>query len=346
MNLDRSEKGRRLAIRADASIDVGAGHVMRCLALAEAWNRSGGESDLFTVAPPPLVEAAAKRVAVRVRSCASAGEAWTAIVGWTRANADAWAVLDSYDLGREARDTIRAAGARLLVIDDCATDANVHCDLLLNQSIGADALGYRVEKATRCCFGPTYALIRAEFRQQRSIRRFDASASRLVVTFGGADAHNQAARVARLLAGAVPPLEATIVAGQAHPDGGPEIASRSGVQIKWRTPGDGMASVLAAADLAICAAGTTCWELACLGVPALTMVVADNQCRVAAAMGEAGINRSLGWFNAVSDGELATAIETMRRDDARGEMSRRGRALVDGLGANRVVEAMRAVVVA
>ena len=97
--------------------------------------------------------------------------------------------------------------------------------------------------------------------------------------------------------------------------------------------------------MAICAAGSTCWELAHLGVPALAVIVADNQIRVAAGLHEAGVLRSAGWFDRISDGELASAIDTLRRDAGRAEMSRRGRALVDGLGADRVVEAMRLVAV-
>jgi UDP-2,4-diacetamido-2,4,6-trideoxy-beta-L-altropyranose hydrolase len=103
-----------------------------------------------------------------------------------------------------------------------------------------------------------------------------------------------------------------------------------------------MAALLASADLAVCAGGSTCWELGHLGVPALTLVVADNQQRVAAALHDAGVVRNLGWFDRVSDESLASAIDDLRRDrGARQEMSRRGRTLVDGRGAGRVVETMR-----
>jgi spore coat polysaccharide biosynthesis predicted glycosyltransferase SpsG len=81
-----------------------------------------------------------------------------------------------------------------------------------------------------------------------------------------------------------------------------------------------------------------------LGVPALALVVADNQIGLAAGLHEAGTIRNVGWFDAISDGDLASEIERFRTDPARREMSRRGRELVDGRGADRVVETMLAAV--
>lgn len=329
-----------MAIRADANGAIGAGHVMRCIALADAWRRAGGDALLFTTSPPPLVRAVVERRDLGVQSYASIDEATAALVIWVRSNADAWVVLDSYDIGRAAQRALRAAGARLLVIDDYAGTADVECDILLNQNLGADRLAYRLDAATRCCFGPKFALLRGEFLQQQPAYRFEPLASRVVVTFGGADVHNQAARVARILAAARPPLEATIVAGNAHPV--PEVqGDAAGIRIRWQPATEQMVGVLADAEMAICAAGSTCWELAYLGVPALTLVVAGNQTPIASGLHEAGVVRNAGWFDAVSDNELGLAIDALRRDEARVEMSRRGRALVDGFGADRVVEAMR-----
>jgi spore coat polysaccharide biosynthesis predicted glycosyltransferase SpsG len=160
-------------------------------------------------------------------------------------------------------------------------------------------------------------LLRSEFTNESTLRRFDEPARRIVVTFGGADAHNQAARVARLIGSLTPPIDVTVVAGSTD-----------------------MARQLRNADLVVCAAGSTCWEVAHLGIPALTLIVASNQERIAEGLHAAGVVRSLGWFDRVSDDTLAGAIESLRRDPARADMSRRGRALVDGHGADRVAQAM------
>jgi UDP-2,4-diacetamido-2,4,6-trideoxy-beta-L-altropyranose hydrolase len=330
-----------LAIRADANARVGVGHVMRCMALAETWHRTGGETFLFTADVPPFAAAAAQSRGVAIRSHASADDAWSALADWARANAGAWVALDSYDAGPDTHRSIRAAGARLLVIDDVAAHPDVDCDILLNPNIDAERLDYRVAASTHCCFGPRFALIRDEFRRPQAPRRFDLPASRVVVTFGGADVHDQAGRVARLLVRAAPPLHVTIVAGQADGAAGGDDDARDGIHIRFQGVTSEMAGLLASADMAICAAGSTCWELAHLGVPALAVIVADNQIKVATGLHEAGVLRSAGWFDKISDDELASAIDALRRDVGRGKMSRRGRALVDGLGADRVVEAMR-----
>src|SRR5216117_2053634 len=140
-----------LAIRADANARVGAGHVMRSIALAEAWRRAGGEAILFTVSAPPFICGAAERRGVSVRSHASADATWHALVSWVRPNTDAWVAFDSYELDHVAHRSIRASGAHLLVIDDCAPHAEFDCDILVNQNIGAEDFGYRLDAATRRC---------------------------------------------------------------------------------------------------------------------------------------------------------------------------------------------------
>src|SRR5439155_4636165 len=130
---------------------------------------------------------------------------------------------------------------------------------LVNQNIGAEDFGYRLDAATRCCLGPQFALLRSEFMRPARERRFDAPASRLVVTFGGADVQHQAARVARILEGSTPPIDATIVAGLVPIAAGGDVTTE-GVRVRWQPATDDMADLLAEADMAICAAGSTCWE--------------------------------------------------------------------------------------
>ena len=333
-----------MALRADANAEIGAGHVIRSLALADRWQRaSRQEVTWFAADAPPRLREAAARQGVIAHTSASADEAWRALLAWVHANRSGWVVIDSYTLGPDAHRAVVEAGARLLVIDDCALLPEFTCDVLVNQNINADRLQYRTPQTTRRLLGPSFALLRREFVGTAPSRTFDTRARRLLVTFGGADVHDQAARVARLLRRLTPPIDAVVVAGQAHPVDAHEERVAAGVVIRWENGTDDMAALLRWADLVICAGGSTCWELAHLGVPALTLILSENQQGIATGLDEAGVIRSAGWFDAISDDALAAAIETLRADPARAEMARRGRALVDGHGADRVVDAMRLV---
>jgi RimJ/RimL family protein N-acetyltransferase len=102
-----------------------------------------------------------------------------------------------------------------------------------------------------------------------------------------------------------------------------------------------MASLMAWSDLAVTAGGTTCWELAAMGVPFLVMILADNQVRGATAAVAQGMAVSLGWHRELSTAQLAAAVQGLAGDrQARDRLAARGRETVDGYGGTRVLHAM------
>ena len=103
-----------------------------------------------------------------------------------------------------------------------------------------------------------------------------------------------------------------------------------------------VATAMAGADLALSASGTTCWELCCMGLPAVLLPVAANQEPLGAAMHRSCIAHNAGPLSSVSPAGLAATVADLARDhDRRVEMARRGPQLVDGRGARRVVTRMR-----
>jgi spore coat polysaccharide biosynthesis predicted glycosyltransferase SpsG len=101
---------------------------------------------------------------------------------------------------------------------------------------------------------------------------------------------------------------------------------------------DNMAEIMAWADLAVAAGGSTCWELAYMGLPMALVVLADNQRAIAVGLDREGAAINLGWHGSLNTEHTTTMLAALLRDAGRRHaMSRRGRDLVDGRGASRVV---------
>jgi UDP-2,4-diacetamido-2,4,6-trideoxy-beta-L-altropyranose hydrolase len=316
-----------ILVRADASPAMGLGHAMRCLALAQAHRDAGGEV-VFVMADPP--EAFARRLAaedIPVRRGETAHET-AAIAGEIGAP---WIVLDGYDFD-VAYERALGAAARLLVLDD--HDADHHADLILRQGLGA-------LEGDRVLAGPRYALLRREFRTwDPAARAVPERARRILVTLGGGDPGALALCVLAALERIDEPLEVQWLTGPLNP----RRAELEAAAPRWMdvvVDAADMPQRMAWADVAVTAAGITSWELARIGTPQIAIELAYNQRAVATALADAGIAIRVGWHEDVDDAELAATIAGLARDaGARAEMSRRGRATIDGQGAVRVLETM------
>ncbi|MGH9226790.1 MAG: GNAT family N-acetyltransferase [Acidimicrobiales bacterium] len=222
-----------------------------------------------------------------------------------------WVVVDGYHLGSVRPE----AGCRLLVVDDhgqAGTAEGAH--LVVDQNLGATAGPYGGARDVR--LGPRYALLRREFRLRRDEVQRDQPdhATRLVVAIGGAPVQRDTQMVTTALAD-------------------PRLAHFTVTRLEGV---DDVASVLAGADLALSGSGSTSWELCCMGVPAVLVPLAANQAPLAAALARAGIALA-----ATRDDDLAGLVADLAHDPARRRtMAGRGRALVDGRGARRVVTRM------
>src|ERR1700724_3334508 len=158
-----------LLIRADASPAIGTGHVMRCLALAQAWQDRGGTAAL---AAAELPDALAPRLTAEnlglCRIQATAGDLKDAreTIAEARRIEASWVVIDGDRFGSEYLENIRAAGFRVLLVDDFAARKSYPVDLIVNPNLDGDEGPYR-KRGTRAsvCAGISYALLRREFRQ-------------------------------------------------------------------------------------------------------------------------------------------------------------------------------------
>jgi UDP-2,4-diacetamido-2,4,6-trideoxy-beta-L-altropyranose hydrolase len=329
-----------MLVRADASAAIGMGHAMRCLALVQAAG-----SGTFLMADPP--EAFVARADGRVSTLSAApGTAADAQETASRAHGERadWVVLDGYHFDGFFQQVLVDAGLRVLALDDHGHAGHYAAHLVLNQNLGATEAPY-ADRATytRLLLGPRHALLRGEFRDLELPERVaPARARRILVTLGGSDPDNVSALVLAGLALVPGPLEIQVLVGGANPHRAALARIAGPHPVELVTDARDMPERMLWADLAVAAAGGSAWELARVGTPQVTIVLADNQRPAGAALAAENLSVVLGWHADVTAGALAAAVGGLVDDAARrAELGARGRALIDGRGALRVLEAMQ-----
>jgi UDP-2,4-diacetamido-2,4,6-trideoxy-beta-L-altropyranose hydrolase len=350
----RSTHDTRLFVRADADATLGIGHVMRCLALAQAWQQQGGAVTFIGRLESAPLRARLIREGFDVVPVASPAtrhsvtEVLPAQVPMPEEADEAWYVVDGYHFDLTHHQALRQAGCHVLVIDDNAHLPAYEADIILNQNLHANKLPYRCNPDAVLLLGPQYALLRQEFLHAfQPARRPQSLCRRILVTLGGADPGNLSLMVLKALQqwhrNDRADLEVRVVVGPANPHLAAlqrELGTLSFV-CDLVPASDDMPTLLHWADVVVSAAGSTCWELAYLGIPFGTMVVADNQEQVAEELATAGVAMPFGHARELSSGQFAMDLASlMANGEQRRMMAATGRRLVDGHGAARVVAAM------
>jgi UDP-2,4-diacetamido-2,4,6-trideoxy-beta-L-altropyranose hydrolase len=332
----------RVAIRADSSLDIGTGHVMRCLTLAN--NLVGrGATVVFMCREETghlcdqIEEAgfAVERLSVLPALASGAKDAEESRSALSRLGFKPdLLVVDHYSLDDRWEHELRPVARRLLVIDDLANRPH-DCDILLDSSLhDSPASRYRglVGEQTQVFVGPQYALLRSEF-DRVAPRTRDEGVARMLIFFGGADPSNEALKLIhalRALAGGAP--RTIMVLGPINPRA-EEIrraaAGLTGIELVGAT--QEMARLMADADLAVGACGGAAWERCVLGLPALVVVTAENQRDDSRILHSLGAVRNLGEARETSADRWAAAIAAVQGDpNALAAMSQASRAVMRG----------------
>jgi len=343
----------QLLIRADASPQIGTGHIMRCLALAQAWNHQGGRVIFATHNISPglqsrLTNEGMKVINARVTAGSREDAEKTAI--FSQQIQAEWVVIDGSHFNDQYQKVIKDLGVNLLCIDDQGEANYYYADWVLNQNIYADEKLYHNRKSyTKLLLGSQYVLLRKEFWQWQGIRRETTTiAHKILVTLGGADAGNVTAKVVEaLLQIKMVDLECVIVLGANNPHYGQLQAMLNTSGKGWRllVNIDNMPEFMAWADVAITAAGMTAWELAFMGLPSLMLVLAPNQGAIARHLGEAEMTVNLGWHEQVTVESIRSQCEALLGNfEQRQNMSRLLQSHVDGQGVWRAIEKMQLAV--
>lgn len=332
----------RAVLRVDASSTIGSGHLSRCLTLGRALREAGLEVVVASREPTEHTKKWVDReghdlvvIAGEERAASRAAAAGASLV-----------VVDGYGFGPDLHAALRETGRVVAVMDDTATSV-VRGDVVLNGNFFAEELRY--EGVPETLLGPSYALVREEFRAARAAReaRIASDTRRILVSMGGADPAGATEAFLEAIE-ALGAADVRVVVGGANPrvDAIRDAAARiTGPTIELLVDVAQMSEPMLWCDVAVVAAGSTCLELACLGVPAVVVSVADNQDPVAAAVGRRGLMRSVGRFGASSGRDLVREVESLIADaQARGTMIAKQRETIDGLGPDRAAAALRRLV--
>ncbi len=352
--------GPRIAFRVDASPRIGGGHVMRCLSLAGRLAEAGAETVFVAASITDPLRRLIRDAGIGLFEIAPSGSSGTG--DWDRASwseaaqrDDArrtaavletgcdWLVADHYGLDGLWEAEMHCCAKRIAVIDDLANRPHA-CHLLVDQTYGRDPADYRAltGDAADLLIGARYALLRPEFPRARPSaleRHFEERpVERILISLGMTDAGGltqAAARAALLRTGAA----IDIVLGSAAPTvAAVQRLAENEPRVSLHIDSTQVCDLMAAADLAVGAAGTTSWERCCLGLPALTFAIAANQQLIAGKLAEAGAIRLI---EAQDTDAIGDAIAELNADAAeRVRLARVSAQICDGEGVARVASRM------
>ncbi len=334
---------RRALFRADASAQIGGGHVMRSLVLADGLAANGWccvfacrAETLSTV--PVLADRAYTLVELQTED--EAAELADKLPGPVDL-----LVVDHYHRDVVFHKACRPWVDRILVIDELA-DRQYDCDILLDQTINRVADDYRGLVSGHCHLitGPDFCLLRPEFAEQRvaavNRRQQITGIEKILVSFGAVDGNNLTGLAIQALQDAECTADIDIILGAnaVHASAVGKLAADSPCQVSLHTQVNDMAAWIARADLAIGAAGMSTWERCCLGLPSLVIVDAENQRLNAEGLQAAGAGITPGSGAEINSRMISDAYEYINGDmKILRDMANAAAAICDGRGVSRLM---------
>ncbi len=356
-----------IVFRTDSSLQIGSGHVMRCLTFADELSLRGAEVifacrkhvghliGLIEDKGYPVVHLQQPQAEYVTTPEDVAHAAWLG-VSWQQDAADTiaalgemppeWLIIDHYAIDSRWEETLRPYVGKIMVIDDLA-DRFHDSDLLLDQNLYQEMerrYDNLVPGDCRQLLGPRYALLRPEFTAARKcLRHRSGEIKRVLVFFGGLDPTNETVKALQALASISDrelEIDVVVGGGNLYKD---QIQNFCAVHdgFHYYCQVDNMAELMAFADLAIGAGGTATWERCVVGLPALVVSVAENQKDIASYADKVGVLSYLGESSKLIAGELLRSITgILSAEKLVSAMSKKALHLVDGDGARRVTDKM------
>ena len=343
-----------ILFRTDASIEMGIGHITRCLCLAKSLARRNRHCEFLTtdnggIATAMITKAGftCNQITTSVLCTQSQLKDAEETILHLKSKTYTWVIVDSYLLDEIWEMQIRPYTSKILVIDDILNRRH-SCDLFLDQNPPIGTLQTQIPLVATKLLGPEFALIDdryADLRENSLFKKKSLTLNQITISFGGTDPLNLTCQVLELMTQVKLPsnCSVTVVMGKAFPwkqealKLANKLANKLDISAKCVSDISDLPELLTTTDLAVGAAGSSAWERACLGVPSILFVVAPNQQRIIEAVCAVGaaVRADAGNFvnklNALIASDFQSTLSIMSANSS---------ALTDGKGAHRVVEAL------
>lgn len=337
---------QKFVFRADADAKIGYGHLMRCLALAEELKNTGVQST-FVISNPS--ESIIKRVqtggfeVINLKAIPGSPEDALETARIAKENGSFWVSVDGYKFNSQFQKILKDSGLRVFFMDDYGHCDHYYAEIVLNQNISADKAFYKSrEDCTELLLGTDYVLIRQEFKKCRQFKKgIRHIADRILITIGGSDPYNVTLKVMQAFEKlSIKDLKLKVVVGGANPNISQIYDAVKTFETETEILKDisNMSELMEWADIIVSGGGSTCWEMALLGLPGVIIAWADNQRPIAEKLGAVNAALNLGWHENIDyDGLPQVLNDMILAHDNRQSMSDICRSIIDGYSTERVI---------
>ena len=354
MNMKRN----KIFIRVDSGIEIGAGHAMRCLSLAQALKKmnfelcfiskktKGNISKLFMDKGFAVYYIQDNHSKSKKKEIIKNDANQTAKIIIKHQIELSWILVDHYDLDFKWEKSLRKYVNKIIVIDDLTRKHD--SDLLLDQNYNKNLKTRYNKLVPRKCvklLGPKYALLRNEFSVLRKIVKPRKNFKKILISFGGSDPTNETGKVLsaiKILKTKKQFLkEVDVVISNSNKNKNKiKQLCNSIPNAKFYQNIYNIGRVMCKADLAVGAGGSSTWERFCLGLPAIVSIVADNQKETTEALAKKECLINVGLAKNLAVKKYVEIFENLDMKKLR-RISKNSLRVVDGNGSVRVAKKIR-----
>lgn len=332
----------RIIFRLDATKQIGIGHMMRCMALAEEFLKRGCKCYFFSdITSNKLLYQLKKRKIIvhKINKIIRQDKELKNLISFSKKKEIDWIISDNYEMDSKCTQIIKENGLKLLSIDDIA-QAFYFSDIVVNQNINANILKIKGTKDTKFLLGTKYVMLRDELIKIK-MKNYNDSVQNILITLGGTDKDNLNLKIIKNINDIYNEVRLVVVSGpyNSHYDILKKFSKNNSRKIDIIKTPSSMLDIYLESDIAISAGGSSCYELAYFGIPNIIITIADNQINIAKELDKKNVSIYLGKKEDFCSNILnENLIKLINDDSLRKKMAQNGRKLVDGKGKKRIVD--------